>query len=174
MKLLRLIPVVLGLCAVLVTMACGPGIDLATSVTLDDVFTGWYDNGVKDGKNYLIPSISFRIKNSGQVPINEIQLTVSFWRDGEDGEWDSKDVSGIGRESVAPGAQSEPVLVRGGVGYTLEAARSEFFLNSGFRDAVAKVFAKRSGKIVPVGVFKLERRIIPQSGTAVPKATGQS
>jgi hypothetical protein len=34
-----------------------------------------------------------------------------------------------------------------------------------FKDFTAKVFAKRGGKIVKLGEFKIDRRIIPHSAT---------
>jgi hypothetical protein len=147
----------------LLALSCGPRIDLATALSVTDTFSGWYDYGVVDGLNKLVPSITFRLRNVGAVSVNEVQLTVSFWKDGDDGEWDSKEVTGIGAEPVEPGASSDPVLVRSEAGYTLEQARSELFTHSQFRDVTAKVFAKRDGKIVPLGEFKLERRILPHT-----------
>ena len=56
------------------------------------------------------------------MPVDSVQLTLSFWPTGADGELDSIEVRGIGREAVAPGAASEPILVRSTVGYTTEQA----------------------------------------------------
>src|SRR5690349_15457482 len=98
--------------------ACGPRIDLAKSLEVTDVLSGWYDFGVVDGMNKLVPSISFRLRNVGDRPVNEVQLTVSFWQEGADGENDSQEVTGIGRNAVKPGETSDPILVRSGVGYT--------------------------------------------------------
>ncbi len=160
---MRRVPVAVLLAVSLLAGAgCGPQIDLKASLAVTDVFSGWYDFGiVQDQLNKLVPSISFRLKNVGSDPINEVQLTVSFWRDGDDGEWDSKEVTGIGRESVAPGAMSEPILVRSDIGYTLEQPRAEMFTHSQFKNVRAKIFAKRSGQIVPIGEFQLDQRIIP-------------
>ncbi len=130
---------------------------------MTDVFTGYYDYGVVNNLNKLVPSISFRLQNNGPVPANEVDLTVAFWADGADGEWDAKDVTGIGDKVVPPGASTDPILIRADAGYTSEAARAEFFSNSVFKDVTAKVFAKRGGKIVPLGQFKLDRRVIPHA-----------
>ena len=51
--------------------------------------------------------------------------------------------------------------MRSDTGYTIDQPRNELFTHSDFKDFTAKVFAKRGGKIVPLGVFALERRIIP-------------
>ncbi len=142
--------------------ACGPSVDLA-NLKVTDVFSGWYDYGVVNNLNKLVPSISFRLQNTGPVPADEVDLTVSFWTDGADGEWDAKEVAGIGDKAVAPGASTDPILIRADAGYTSEAARADFFSNSVFKDVTAKVFAKRGGKIVPLGTFKLDRRVIPHA-----------
>jgi hypothetical protein len=141
--------------------ACGPDVDLAKSIAVTDVFSGYYDNGVKDGKNHLLPSITFRLQNVGAESLANVQLMVSFWQEGADGELDSLQVPGIGSRQVSAGAATEPIQVRSTVGYTLEGARADFFMHSLFRDMTAKIFAKRSGKIVPVGEVKIDRRILP-------------
>lgn len=142
--------------------ACGPAIALQTDLEITDVFTGWYDNGIKAGQNHMLPSISFRLKNVAEVPISGVQLTVSFWQNGADGEKDSSQVRGIGDQALQPNAETDPILVRGSVGYTLSGPRDAFFQHSLFIDFTAKVFARRGGKIVPMGEFSLDRRIIPQ------------
>jgi len=143
---------------------CGPQIDLA-KLQPTEVVTGWYDAGIKDGLNHLLPSISFRLQNTDAVPAAEVQLTVSFWQDGADGESDSYEVKGIGSDAIAPGATGVPILVRAEHGYTMEQPRNELFTHSLFKDFTAKLFAKRAGKIVPIGNFRIDRRILPQVST---------
>ena len=165
----RLVAIALGLACVAGAPACGPSIDLKTALTVTDVLTGWYDDGVVNGQNHLVPSVSFRLKNTGAAPIAEVDLSVSFWRDGEDGEWQSVEVRGIGSTAVAPGGSTEPMFVRSDVGYNLPSARAELFANREFKDATVKLFAKRGGQIVPIGEFKLDRRIIPH----LPQTSGR-
>jgi hypothetical protein len=154
-------PVLIAVFAgILAISACGPGVDL-TKLEVTEVFTGYYDNGIKDGWNHLLPSISFRLKNNGSAPASDVQLSVAFWVDGDDGEKDSRQVLGIGHDALAPGAATTPILVRPDHGYRLEGPRSTLFENSGFRDMTAKIFGKRSGKIVRLGEFKIERRVLP-------------
>ncbi len=147
--------------------ACSPQVDLS-QLEVTEVTSGYYDFGVVDGLNKLVPSISFRLKNNGSAPANRVALTVSFWQDGDDGELDSKEVRGIGGDDVPSGGTSDIVLVRSSWGYTLQQPRAELFINSEFKDFTAKIFAKRSGKIVPIGQFKIDQRIIYQQPTAVP------
>lgn len=151
---------------VLTGAGCGSQVDLAKTLTVTEVFSGWYDFGLVDGLNKLVPSISFKLQNVGDAPINRVQLLVSFWQEGADGENDSKEITGIGAEDVAPGASSDAILVRSGVGYTIEQPRAELFTHGGFKDFTVKLFAKRSGRIVPLGEYKVERRIIPQAAAS--------
>jgi len=151
----------------LIGTSCGPQVDL-TKLEVADVFSGYYDFGVvpdgpHKGENKLVPQLSFRLKNNGAVAVDHVALTVSFWQVGADGENDSKEITGIGGTEVPPGASSDTLLVRSQVGYTTPAARSELFNHSMFKDFTVKFFAKRSGKIVPIGEHTIDRRIIPQT-----------
>ena len=148
------------LACALVGASCGPPIDLK-ALEVTEAFTGYYDNGIKDGWNHLIPSISFRLKNNGAVPITDVWLGVSYWVDGDDGEKDSRQVLGIGHDALAPGASTNPILVRPDHGYRLQGPRSTLFDNSNFKDMSVRLFGKRSGKILRLGEFKIERRVLP-------------
>lgn len=158
----------LTLGCLLVSAAACHRVDLATAVEITDVFTGWYDSGIKDGKNYLVPSITFQLKNKTPDKIRGVQVTVSFWRDGDDGEWESVLVGGVGGMQVPGGGSTDPITVRANVGHTLEAPRSELFSHSMFKDTTARIFAKQFGGIVKLGEFKLDRRIIPHASSGRP------
>ncbi|HWB28984.1 MAG TPA: hypothetical protein VG736_00675 [Vicinamibacterales bacterium] len=147
--------------ALVASGGCGLGVDLEKALEVTDVSSGWYDFGLVGGLNKMVPQVSFRLKNVAEKPLTQIQLIVSFWPDGADGELDSKNVDGIGRAAVAPGGATDAIMVRSDTGYTLEQPRNELFTNSQFKDFTAKVFAKRDGKIVRLGEFKIERRILP-------------
>ena len=142
--------------------SCGQRVDLST-LSVTDTFTGWYDNGIKDGKNHLVPSLSFRLRNNGSTPVSYVQLTVSFWLKGDDGEYDGREVPGVSETAIQPGGTSEPILVRASYGYTLEQARAELFSHSQFRDVTARVIAKRDGRLVRIGEVPIDRRLIPHA-----------
>jgi hypothetical protein len=136
-------------------------VDLSKALSVTDVFSGWHPAGVVEGLNKMVPSFTFKLSNAGDVPISRVQLLVSFWQEGADGEIDSKQVEGIGPDALAPATATAPILVRSDFGYTLAQPREELFMNEAFRDFSAKVFARRDGRLVPLGEFKIERRIIP-------------
>ena len=151
-------------------MACAPGADLKTVLKPTDVLSGWYDNGVnKEGLNHLLPSVTLRLKNESDRPVSGVDLMVSFWQVGADGESDSKQVLGIGTSPVPPGGMSDPITVRSTVGYTLEQPRAELFTHNLFKDFVAKLFAKRGGSMVAIGEITIERRLLP----SLPRGSGR-
>jgi hypothetical protein len=141
-------------------------VDLSKALEITAVLSGYYDDGVVQegqyaGQNRLLPSVTLKVRNISTDPVAGVWLTVSFWRDGDDGERDSREVRGISTDALAPGASTDEIVVRSTVGYTSEAARADFFALSAFSDWTAKVFAKRGGRIFPLGEFRIERRLLP-------------
>jgi hypothetical protein len=142
-------------------------VDLSKALTVTDVFTGYYTVGVVDDvNNKMVPSFTFKLQNAGDADVSRVQLLVGFWQVGGDNlELDSKQIEGIGAEALAPGASTQPLLVRSEKGYTLsvDAPRELMFENSLFQDVMVKLFARRDGRLVPLGEFPVERRIIPSA-----------
>lgn len=141
-------------------------VDLTKALVVTDVFTGYYDDGVvkagpQTGWNHLLPSITFKLRNDSPEALSNVRLTVAFWVDGDDGEKDSREVRGIGNDAVAPGASTDAITVRPTIGFNLEAPRAELFENSHYRDWTVKLFAKQGGRFYPIGVIKVDRRLIP-------------
>jgi hypothetical protein len=145
-------------------------VDLKT-IKVVDVISGYYDDGVikegpHSGWSHILPTITFKLQNAGTAPVSSVHLMVSFWAEGKDGELDSREVPGIGTDAVAPNGTGEPITIRSTVGFQLEAARTELFNQGGFVDWSAKIFAKRGGRIVPIGEFKIDRRLLPHERSA--------
>jgi hypothetical protein len=140
---------------------CGPTVDLKTAIQTADVSTGWLDMGVVDGKNKLVPSITFSFKNIGTQTLATLQANVIFRRLGEDEEWGNGFVRVAGSEGLAPGAVSKPVTVSSQRGYTGTEPRQEMLANSQFRDARVQVFAKYgSTQWTLIQELPIERRLI--------------
>ena len=52
----------------LAASACGgPAIDLKTALQVQDVSTGWLDEGVVNGQNKIVPSVTFKFKNATPI-----------------------------------------------------------------------------------------------------------
>src|SRR5713226_7565245 len=76
--------------------SCWQTIDLSKAIQVLDVSTGWYDAGVSEGKNKLVPSITFKIKNASDQKLAVFQVNALFKRGTETDEWgsDFKQVAG--------------------------------------------------------------------------------
>lgn len=140
-------------------------VDYKAALQVSEMSSGYYDAGVTDlGLNKLVPSVTFRLKNVSAEPVTSIDMVVFFWAEGQDGEEDREldeaIVTAIGSDGLAPGASSEPMVVRSKQGYTLEQARAELFSHRLFREVTAKIFLKRGGRIVPFGEYTIDRRLL--------------
>jgi len=149
---------------VLAAAGCGRGADLGTAAKITDVTTGWYDSGVtEEGKNKLVPSISFRIKNTGQGTLGSTQLNLIFKRVTDKEEWTTSFVRGIGTDGLAPGAATPPIVVRAQQGYTGTQARLTMLQNAQFVDFKVEVFGKHaSATWVKLGEYRIERQLLTQ------------
>ena len=137
-------------------------VDLRQAIDVTDISSGYFEDG-KRAAGYdwhYVPSITFRIKNTGTEPIANVQFMVSFWKDGDDGEFDSVNLRAIGDTPLAANATTEPITARATVGYNLEGPRAELFDRSPYKDITVKLFAKRGGRFVPKGEYKIERRLL--------------
>ena len=150
-------------------------VDLSKALSVADVFTGYYHVSTVDGLNKMVPGFTFKLQNVSEDAVSRVQLMVGFWQvGGENLELDSKQIEGIGADALPPGMATSPLLVRSEKGYTLsiEAPREQMFQNSVFQDVAVKLFARRDGRLVPLGEYPIERRIIP-TPTPAPTATAQ-
>src|SRR5215471_6215334 len=135
------------LCAGLVcaSISCAPAVDLTRGLQVLDLSSGWYDAGIVNGQNKLVPSITFKLKNTSDRKLSVLQVQATFkrltgpdeWRDGAN---DFRQI--VGSESLAPGQISPPVTLRSPLGYTGTAPRQQMLENKLFVDAKADLFAK--------------------------------
>ena len=74
---------------------CGPRVDVKQALQVTDVSTGWFDAGIVDGKNKLVPHVSFRVKNTSGETVSSVQLNAVFRVVGDVQELGSMFVRGI-------------------------------------------------------------------------------
>ncbi|HLW17759.1 MAG TPA: hypothetical protein VKV69_10420, partial [Actinomycetota bacterium] len=43
--------------------ACGPTVDVTRGLQITILDSGWYDDGIVNGQNKLVPSVTFKVKN---------------------------------------------------------------------------------------------------------------
>jgi hypothetical protein len=155
-------PVRLLLLLALVSFAgCGPTVDLTKGLQVSIVDSGWYDLGIVNGQNKLVPSVTFKFKNVSDQKLDILQANVVFRRVTEDKEWGSSFVKITGSEGLAPGATSESQTVKSQLGYTGSEPRQQMLANAQFVDAKIQVFAKYgSTQWQKVGEFAVPRTLI--------------
>lgn len=145
----------------LAAAGCSEPIDLKTNLEVVDVSTGWWDEGVVNGQNKLVPSITFKLKNNSGETLDVLQANVQFKRVGEETEWSTGYVKVTGTDGLAPGATSTAQVVHSQKGYTGTESRQQMLDNSQFVDGRVEVFAKYgSTQWVSVGQYTVERRLI--------------
>jgi hypothetical protein len=153
----------LTLVAALAAAGCRPTVDLTKALLVENVSTGWFDEGVKDGKTKLVPSITFQLKNVSDETLVVLQVNAVFHRKNEPkAEWGTGFVSVAGSEGLKAGATSGPITIRSPLGYTgSDQTREEMLHNSQFVDATVDLLAKYgSAQWTKVGEFPIERKLI--------------
>ena len=143
------------------TAACSRDIDLATSLQVDAVSTGWFDAGIVGGKKKLVPAVSFTLKNASDRKLPVLQVNASFRRVGDENEWGTAFLTAAGSGGFPPGAASGAITLRSQLGYTGIESGAEMLDNSQFVDAKVDLFAKYgSGGWTRVGEYPIARRLI--------------
>jgi hypothetical protein len=129
--------------------SCTQSVDFKKALQVTDVSGGWYDSGIVDGKNKLVPTVSFRVRKPADVRLRSISLNVHFKRivdpskPGLDGEEEADEVF-LQTVDFPDGTQTALLPVRAPTGFTGEQPRAEMLQHSQFKDFRARVFAKQS------------------------------
>jgi hypothetical protein len=122
--------------------ACGKPVDLKQGLQVTDVSSGWFDAGIQNGKNKLVPSVTFKLKKNADVDLSSVSLNIAFMFTGSSDHADDVYVQSVPFE----GTETKPVVVRTQWGYTGDPpqTRAEMLKHTQFRDMDASIFAKQS------------------------------
>jgi hypothetical protein len=122
--------------------ACGKPVDLKQALQVTDVSSGWFDAGIQNGKNKLVPSVTFKLKKNADVNLSSVSLNIVFMFAGSSDHADDVYVQSVRFE----GSETKPIVVRTQWGYTGDPpqTRAEMLKHSQFRDMEASIFAKQS------------------------------
>jgi hypothetical protein len=143
------------------SVACGPDVDLTKGLQILDVSSGWFDAGLVNGQNKLVPTISFKLKNVSEQTLSVLQVNVLFKQVTDPKEWGSGFLTVVGSGGLAPGATTAMLMVKSDKGYTSTDPRQEMLKNAYFVDAKAELAAKYgSTQWVRVGDFPITRQLI--------------
>jgi hypothetical protein len=147
--------------AAILAAGCQQPIDIKQSLQVTDISTGWFDAGIVDGKNKLVPSVSFRLRNTSDQGLEAVSINLAF-KFADTGE----DHEEIFKQRIPfENKQTEPITVRSQVGYTGEPpqTRAEMLANSNFRDMVAVIFVRQAGaQWVELHRVPIERQLLTQ------------
>ncbi len=128
-----------------------------------DVITGWYDVGIEDGKNKLVPSISLRLVNQSDDEVRRVQINAIFKRVGETEMWGEHFGWAVQSEPLGPQASTKELVLRSALGYTGEQPRTQMLRNREFIDAKVEIFLKQGSKVwAKLAEFPIERQLLTQ------------
>src|SRR5689334_7491990 len=133
---------IVALASAVFVAGCSKPVDLTQALQVQDVNTGWFDSGIVNGQNKLVPSVTFVVKNASNEQLTVLQLNAVFKRVNEDTEWGSGFVTVAGSNGLGPGQTSERLTINSTLGYTGSEAREQMLANSQFVDAKVQLFAK--------------------------------
>jgi hypothetical protein len=147
--------------AALGVAACGPPVDLKQVVQVTDVSSGWFDAGVQNGKNKLVPSVTFKLKKNADVKLSSVSLNLTYSVVGSQDHADAVFVQNVPFE----GLETAPIVVRTQWGYTADPpqTRAQMLENSHFSDVEVKIFAKQStSQWVELQRVKIARQLLTE------------
>jgi hypothetical protein len=143
--------------------ACGGSVDVKQSFQVADLAGGWFDAGIENGKNKLVPTVSFRVRKNIDREVRPLSLNIHFKRLTQQGEEEWEEVF-LQRVEVT-GNQTDALTVRPRVGYTGDPpqSRSEMLQNSYFVDVRAVIFARQSSSNwVELARYDIPRLLVTQ------------
>lgn len=146
------------------TTGCSPQMsveELKASVELVDIDTRWEKKYYQPWppKLILVPAISFKIKNIGEIPLQYVYCNAIFKFEDENQNLGDNFVAGIGGDPVNPGELSDTISLQSFQGVEGQNL-AHFEGNPAWQVAEAKVFVKSKGsQYVEVGNYKISRKI---------------
>jgi hypothetical protein len=124
----------------LLTASCSRPVDFKQTLKVTDVSGGWYDFGIVDGKNKLVPSLTFKVIKPADARIRSLSLNVHFKKvvdpskPGKDGEEEFDEV--FLQTVEFEGNETKLLTVRPTTGFTGDAPQT--------RDAAAPPVSRHS------------------------------
>ena len=152
---------------------CSHPVDLKQVLHVTDLAGGYHDAGIVEGRNKIVPTVTFRITKSTEDNLRPLSLNVVFKKlpsagvkpapgasapPGEE-DWDEVFLQSI----TFDGNQTAPLTVRPTAGYTGDPpqSRADILKHSQFQDVRAHIFAKHSSsQWVEIAQYDLPRQLL--------------
>ena len=126
-----------------------------------EVVTGWFDAGIIEGKNKLVPSVSLKLRNKSDKPISSVQINAVFRRVGEEQGWGEHYGWAVQKDPLPPGATTDPLVLRSQLGYTGEQPRMQMLQNKEFVDAKVEIFLRHGSQVwAKLAEFQVARQLL--------------
>ena len=153
------------LVAVLLAASCSRSVDVKQALEVADATSGWYDAGIVDGKNKIVPSVTFKLRKKPDTDLAGVALNVVFRHPAPAGtnveeDWDEVFIQ---RADFKDANETEAMTVRPEKGYTGDPPQSrlDILRHSQFRDIRARIYAKySSSQWVEIGTVDVQRQLI--------------
>lgn len=143
--------------------ACTKPVDLKQALEITDATGGWFDAGVVAGKNKLVPSVTFRLRKTGDADIDSVSVNALFRA--ADGAESGLDNDMFVQNVKFEDHQTPPVLIRSDNGYTADPpqSRADMLKNSQFRDMRVQIFVKHgASQWTELGRIDVRRTLLTQ------------
>ena len=143
---------------------CGRSFDVEKVLKITEVHTGWYDAGIQDGKNKLVPSISLKLENVSDDIVDSVQVNAIFRQMGDTQAWGEHFATAIDRDGL-PAHKTTPgyLVLRSNLGYTGTESRLQMLQNSNFVDAKVEIYGKHGARTwQKLGEYKIDRQLLTQ------------
>ena len=128
-----------------------------------EVQTGWYDAGIVNGENKIVPSVSFQLRNVSDESIANVQILTVFRRQNEAESWGDRMMRGVGSDGLGAGETGATLVARNTLGYTGIEPRAQMLRNKEFIDAKVDLFARHGSRTwMKIGEFPIERKLLTE------------
>ncbi|MEZ5286285.1 MAG: hypothetical protein R2712_16045 [Vicinamibacterales bacterium] len=140
---------------------CRPSVNPVEVLEPVDVVTGWFDAGIVEGKNKLVPSISLKLRNKSPEDVRSIQINAIFRRVGEMEMWGEHFGWAVERDGLAPGDSTKELVLQSALGYTGDQPRLQMLQNSQFVDAKVELFLKQGSQVwTKLAEYPVQRQLL--------------
>jgi hypothetical protein len=149
--------------ALAASASCSNPVDLKQALEITDVSSGWYDAGVVDGKNKIVPSVTFKLRKKIPADVDRVSINALFRA--ADGKESSLDADVFVQRVDVSADQTAPITLRADNGYTADPpqSRAEMLNHSQFRDMRVQILVKHgSTQWTDLGWIDIKRQILTQ------------
>ena len=138
--------------------------DVQTDLQIVDVRTGWYDVGLVNGENKIVPSVAFKLKNISATEISGVQMNAVFRDVGEEENRGEHFVPAIpSSRPLAANATSPEIVLRSQFGYTGTEPRLTMLKNKNFIDRRVVILGKHGrNNWAKMGEYPIERSLLTE------------